>query len=200
MSTDLPPDDDLDSLIEGLLHDEETAAAELVRRFGDPLRRIADRRLGGPLRRRVDADDVLQSAFRTFFRRTREGRLKLDDAARLWNLLCAITLTKVRQHARFHGRRRRAVNRESPGPVSSTSHRPEPKLSGRIFFEGVDFADHFRQLLDVLDDDERRVVLLKLEERTSREIAAELGTSERTVRRMLARVRARLEPLLTQSD
>ena len=44
-----------------------------------------------------------------------------------------------------------------------------------------------------LDEEERRFVDLKLQQCTNLEVAARLGCSERTVRRILKRVQSRLE-------
>ena len=44
----------------------------------------------------------------------------------------------------------------------------------------------------VLDDEERKIVLLKLEQRTNEEIAAACQCAERTVRRLLKRVEVRV--------
>lgn|GEM_PF-3768995 len=58
------------------------------------------------LRRRVGSDDIVQSVFKTFFRRMAHGQFDVPDADALWRLMCSITLTKARRAARDH--------RESP--------------------------------------------------------------------------------------
>ena len=50
-----------------------------------------------------------------------------------------------------------------------------------------------------MDEEERRIVDLKLEERSNEEIARALDCSERTVRRLLDRTRSRLERILEDS-
>ena len=47
--------------------------------------------------------------------------------------------------------------------------------------------------MDSFSDEERRIVELKLQERTNDEVAALVGCSERTVRRILKNVQASLE-------
>jgi RNA polymerase sigma factor (sigma-70 family) len=108
--------------------------------------------------------------------------------------LCAITLAKIREQARFHLRRKRGLDQEVQ-PVSGDA-------SGRLGYDPVDpnpspaeaaeFADQFQQLLAGMDEEERQVVDLKLQEHTNDEVAQRLGCSERTVRRILKRVQARL--------
>ena len=74
--------------------DEPTALTDLVRRHrdGDPeaarelfawyaqrLSHLAEQHLSHKLSGRVDGDDVVQSVFRTFFRRTARGEFQIDS-------------------------------------------------------------------------------------------------------------------------
>lgn len=190
-------DDDLPDLIQRLRNNDSIAAAQIYRRYGGDLRRIVDDRIEPLLKRRMDADDVLQSAFRTFFRRIRDGQFKVDDSTQLWNLLCAITLTKLREQARFHLRARRDVNREQtpakPDPRDTQQLDAEPAISSKFVYRAVDFADQLEKLMDTLDEEEFAIVGLKLGEQTNAQIADQLGVSERTVRRLLARLYKRFE-------
>src|SRR5207302_203407 len=81
---------------------------------GTLLEQLAERRLSKGLRRRVGADDVVQSAYRTFLRRAQAGEFQLADSDGLWRLLSAITLATVRELARFHGRQKRGFEQEVP--------------------------------------------------------------------------------------
>lgn len=191
--TDEP--DRWDRLIAGLRAGGEDAAREFCERFGPALHRIADGRLPEVLRRRVGPEDVVQSACRTFLRRARGGEFHLADGEALWRLLCAITLTKVREQARFHLRRKRALGREVPSlpadpdgsGVGYQPAAPDPDPA-----EAAAFAEQFEQLMHSLDPEERQVVDLKLQEYTAGQVADRMGCSERTVRRILERVRRRL--------
>lgn len=199
----MPADDegrnegDLPDLIRALRDNEPWAAMRVYQQYAGDLRRIADGKIEPFLKRRMDADDVLQSAFRTFFRRVQNGQLQVDDSMQLWNLLCAITLTKVREQARFHLRAKRGVDRLPPTIElgSDDSHPPpaEPAISSRIVYQQIDFADQMEQLMEALDDEESAIITLKLSEFTNRQIAGKLSMSERTVRRILGRLRARFE-------
>ena len=100
--------DDWDRLIHGLLAGDGEAARQFCAEYGDALRRLADKHLPAGLRRRVGPEDVAQSACRTFLRRARAGEFRLPDSAALWQLLCAITLTKAPEQARFHLRQMQA--------------------------------------------------------------------------------------------
>jgi RNA polymerase sigma factor (sigma-70 family) len=189
-----------DAFIQGLRDNDNRVVRQFCERYGPQLERLADRHLGGAVRRRVGPEDVVQSACRTFLRRARGGEFRLEDSEALWRLLCAITLTKVREQSRFHQRRKRGLDQEQPlavvddsaaGVAPPEDPRPTPA-------EAVEFDDFFTQVMDGLDEEERQVVDLKLQEFTNDEAAQRLGLSERTVRRILKRVQARLTEALQE--
>lgn len=185
----------------GLRQGQPEAVADFWQQFGEPLLRLADQNLQHRLRRRVDPEDLVQSAVRTFLRRLHGGQFQLDDGEDLWGLLCAITLNKTRQQARFHGRQKRGLNREQPlggQPTQTESHGGwEPADDGPSPEDAVVLVDLVERLLDSsADEEERQVAQLRLEDLTCDEIAARLGCSERTVRRLLQRIRGRLGRML----
>ena len=149
--------------------------------------------------RREEPEDVVQSVCRTFLRRAQIGQFELPDSEALWRLLCAITLTKVRQKVRFHRRQRRSVDRErhfAPRGDDSRPAEPEAVAPEPTPAEAAEFADQLQQLLAGMDEEERRLVELKLEQHTNLQMAKELSCSERTVRRILKRVQGRLRRML----
>jgi RNA polymerase sigma factor (sigma-70 family) len=181
--------------IDGLRRGDPAVVRDFWVAYGPALERLARSRLAPGVRRRVGPDDVVQSAVRTFLRRAGGDKpFELDDTEALWNLLCAITLTKVREKVRFHRRLRRGIDREVPldadpgdaGPAADSVDRgPAPE-------DAVEFADEFEHLLAGLDAEERDVLRLKLDGLTNEEAAASLGSSERTVRRLVKRLQGRL--------
>lgn len=181
-------------LIVGLRSGDPVAAQDFCDLYGPALLRIADQRLPEGLRRRLGPEDVIQSACRTFFRRAQEGQFQLSDSESLWQLMCAITLTKIREQARFHLRQRRSLQRESSAPMAAdeTGVIDAPAAFGPTPAEAAEFADQFRHLLESLDDEQRQIVDLKLQEFTDEQIAEKMGCSERTVRRLTSRVKAAL--------
>ena len=152
-------DENWDRLIRGLRQGDQQIIAEFFDQHGGKLRGIAEKRMASVLRRRVNPSDVVQSAFRTFFRQAGEGRFQFDDPDQLWSLICAITLTKVRQKARFHRRDQRDVYRESHPDASQ-----EPCQPGFAVFSGrelspdaaMEFADQFQALMESLDEEEQQ--------------------------------------------
>ena len=191
----MPDPNDLSQwIIRGLRTGDASAVRAFCDRYGDALHRIVDRRLPADVRRRVGPEDVVQSACCTFLRRVRGGEFNLPDSAALWQLICSITLTKVREQARFHRRKKRGVGLEhDPTPTPDQSgaafDAPDP---GPAPDEAAEFADQLEYILSALDAETQRVVELKLQDFTNEPVATRLGCSERTVRRVLKRLEARL--------
>src|SRR5580698_8990549 len=99
-------------LIEGLRTGDRQTIQDFCTEYGAALEQLAEKHVPPQLRKRFGPEDVVQSVCRTFLRRARSGEFHLPDSENLWRLLCAITLTKVREQARFHLRKRRGVDRE----------------------------------------------------------------------------------------
>lgn len=164
----------------------EPAAAEIVARYGRRLLALVRERLSPALDRRFDEEDVVQSTFRSFFVRARDGRFACDELGDLWRLLAAIAVNKLRRSVATHVAEKRSVRGTRSladvsgfGPVGR-----EPSVSTLAVL-----ADELNAL--AVDDDERRVLEARMSGATNAEIAAELGCAERTVRRIVERIRDR---------
>lgn len=197
----MEPSERWDRLIDGLRSGDPRILVEFCREYGPALERVADRQIGDRLRQRVGPESVVQSACRTFLRRAGEGQFQLADRDGLWRLLCAITLTKVREQVRYHRRQKRGVDQEVRIDAASADGGPSPlhqmASAGPSPLEATLFADQLEQVFGtVRGDEERRILELKLQDLDNRDVASELGCSERTVRRVLGRIRERLERTL----
>jgi RNA polymerase sigma-70 factor (ECF subfamily) len=183
---------DWDELIEGVRSGDDAALHRFFNTYGPALERLAARAIEPQMRRRFGPESIAQSVCRTFLRRARGDGFELTDGDALWRLLCAIALTKVREKVRFHMRHRRGLDREVPLDADGRDpHGVSPDRSPPPD-EQAAFADAFAHLVESLEDEERRVLELRLEDRTQQEIAAEVGCSERTVRRLMRRLETRL--------
>ena len=196
-------DEQMRAMLLGLVSGNNSAYAEFWRLYGERLRAVAHSRLPLLLQNRLEAADVVQSACRSFFRRATGGELKLSDSESLWRLLCAMTLNKARMQIRFHSRKRRSPKRElpleSPGEESSGFDGIQPAAAAASPAEMVIFTDQLELLMSSLDAEERQMVELKLQDYSSAEIASQLGCSDRTVRRLLQRIRDRWQSVLYAS-
>lgn len=186
------------SWVRRLADGDDVVVNEFWRQYGDRLQGLAAKFLTSKLYRREGPEDVVQSVCRTFLRRAKAGQFDLADRESLWRLLCAITVAKVREKARYHSRKKRSFELERPlegsriGAVPAEAAEPSPA-------EAAEFADELQRLLSDMDEEERQVVLLRIEDYTYPEIADKLGRSKRTIRRILSRVQSRLQSMLEES-
>ena len=70
-----------------------------------------DRTACADLAPRLDPDDIVQSVFRTFFRRVARGQYDVPEGEDLWKLFMVIALHKIRSAAAFHRAAKRDVRR-----------------------------------------------------------------------------------------
>ncbi len=186
-----------------LAEGEDQVVAEFWTAYGGRLQGLAAQHLKAGLKRRVDPEDIVQSACRTFLRRLHTGDFELEGAENLWRLLCVITLAKARSQARFHQRGKRSIDQERPlggGIEESRAPGYEAVERGPTPEEAAAFADQLDNVLARLDDEARQVLNLKLEDCTNDEIAQKMQCSERTVRRILNRVRHHLRDTLSETN
>jgi len=179
-----------EELVERWRSGDQRAADELHRRYAQRLCQHVERLLASDLRARVGASDVVQSAFRSFFRRTREGQYQVDHSSDLWRLLLKIALRKVLKQAERHRAGKRDVGTEEAFDdhqldVMVLANGPSPE-------EVVAFYELLDYLLAGLNAAEQEIVQLRVAGYSTAEIAAKLRCSRWTVRRVLARVEARL--------
>src|SRR5262245_52676674 len=180
----------LDRLHQG----DDAAARELFGRFTHQLIALALRRLDAGLRYKVDPEDVVQSAYKSFFVRYGAGNLDAVNWNSLWGLLTLITVRKCAERAAYHRAGCRDAAREVSPPrgdepgrwAEPFGHEPSPH-------EAAVLSETIEQLLAGLDDEERPVLEMSLQGYTTREVSERLGRAERTVRLLREGVRHRLE-------
>jgi RNA polymerase sigma-70 factor (ECF subfamily) len=173
---------------------DNAAAQEVFARFAHQLIALAHRHISAGLRHKVDPEDVVQSAYKSFFCRYGGGNLDVVNWNSLWGLLTLITMRKCAERAAYHGAQCRDFSREVSLPrgqegtswLDPLGREPTP-LEAAVLSETVE------QLLADLDDDERPILELSLQGHTTREISEQLGRAERTVRLLREGVRHRLE-------
>jgi len=176
-------------------HADQGAAQELFYRYADRLVALARKRLPARMSRRVDADDLVQSACRTFFVRVRDGRLDVRPDGSLWQLLAAITMKKVLGQLEHHEAGKRSMRREQePAPEGSISlpltealaRDPDPA-------EVTALQEQLELLLGTLKPLHRQMIELRLQGCTQPEIAEQTGRTERMVRLVLTDFAKRLQ-------
>jgi RNA polymerase sigma-70 factor (ECF subfamily) len=181
---------------------EDQTARALFARFTHRLIGLASRQLDAQLRHKVDPEDVVQSAYKSFFLRYGEAALATEGWDGLWGLLACITLRKCADRVRYHRAECRDVARENkPSPNEAdadlcrdaVSREPTPD-------EAAVLAETVEHVLRGLDNDERAIVELSLQGYSTQEISEQLGRAERSIRRLRERVRKQLERLGAESQ
>ena len=80
---------------------------------GGDLIGLARVHLGGRLRRKVDPEDVVQSAYKSFLIRYGKADLSTEGWDGLWGLLTLITIRKCADRAHYHQADCRDLHREA---------------------------------------------------------------------------------------
>jgi RNA polymerase sigma-70 factor, ECF subfamily len=178
---------------------DDDAARELFARFANQLIALARNHIADGLKHKVDPEDIVQSAYKSFFHRYGDGNLRAVNWNSLWGLLVLITVRKCAESAAYHHAARRDVAREVAticGDESTSSREPlgrEPTPG-----EAIELTETMNRLFAALTDDERPVLELSLQGYTTREISQQLGRAERTVRLLREGVRHRLERMQSE--
>jgi DNA-directed RNA polymerase specialized sigma24 family protein len=177
----------------------DLAAAEpLWERYHRRLVALARERLHPARRRAADEEDVVQSAFHSFFRGVTHGRFpQLHDRDNLWRLLVVITARKAVDQVVYQHRKRRGggtlqgESRICPGVTDADDAAIEQVVGDEPSPEfAVQVAEEYARLLEVLGDETlRRVAVWKMEGFTNDEIAERLDCSLRSVARKLETIR-----------
>lgn len=176
---------------------DESAAEGLYHRYATRLRALAERRRAPDLAGRVDADDILQSVFRSFFRRAARGQYEVPAGEELWHLLVVITLNKVRSA----GDRHRARKRDSRLTVGGDEGLERAAEAGdRDARSYLILQSLVSELIGELPVPSQQMVRMRLEGHEVSEIAEVTGRSKRTVERVLQAFRITLRGHLTEDD
>ena len=180
-------------LMERLRSGDEAVAREVFDRFAGRLVALARRRFDRRLAHKVDPEDVVQSAFKSFFTRHRGGTIRLRDWDGLWGLLTLITLRKCVDRVDYFRAGCRDVRREATAAEGQDSpwqlaldREPRPE-------EAAALTETVERLFRAVGDDGRPVLELSLQGYTAAEIGLLLGRALRSVQRMREQIRARIE-------
>ena len=193
----MPGDDSFPELMDRLRSGEDQAAREVFEHFATRLVGLARRHLDGRLAVKVDPEDVVQSAYKSFFVRQREGTLAVGNWDGLWGILTMITIRKCADRAAYFRAGKRDVAREMSGRPDDSSYDPMAEIAldrEPSPEEAVVLTEAVEALFQaVTDPDERAILELSLQGYSAPEISEQLGRAERSVRRLRERIRKRLE-------
>lgn len=175
------------SLLARVRQGSEGAATALHTRYAQQLLALARARTGGDLAARVDAEDIVQSVFGSFFRGASQGLYDAPTGEEIWGLLLVMALNKIRVKGRHHRAVKRDVRRTVGGDAIEGIEPPTTDEAAETLLKMV-----VEESLGRLPESHRQVVQLRLEGFEVREIAEKTGKSMRSTERILQDLRTRL--------
>jgi RNA polymerase sigma-70 factor (ECF subfamily) len=185
------------SLLVRLQRGQDDAATQLYLRYAGRLRALAARQTAGDLRTRVDPDDIVQSVFRTFFRRASEGHYQVPEGEELWKLFLVIALNKIRTVGAWHHAAKRDA-RLTTGSDTLQNAEEAARQGDQTPLTMLNLV--IEDLLQALPESGREIVLQRIAGHEVSEIAAAVGRSKRSVERVLQEFRARLGSILAEDE
>ena len=189
------PDDWIDltdrSLLRRFRDGQGDAATALYLRYAQRLQRLADSQTDPRIALQVDPEGIVQSVFRTFFRRVSDGHYDVIASDELWKLFLVIALNKIRNTAAHH----RAAKRNPIG-VASLDENMLATVGEQDQQALVALRLTIQEILQEVPEAQRRIVLLRIEGFEVQEIADQVGRSKRSVERLLQEFRNRLRAVI----
>jgi RNA polymerase sigma-70 factor (ECF subfamily) len=191
--------DDLSALLARVRLGDEAALAELVRSYEPEVRLTARVLLGRAMRASLDSVDLVQSVHRTLMEGLRDNKLAVSNPQQLLGLAVTLLRRKIAHHwrrlQRQHPLDEEAVETGNLDQVVTSPWEggPDPALQAA-------YNDAVNHLFSKLDDQDRRVVQMRLQGYSTAEVARRLGLDADVLRVRLSRLRRRLreEKVLTE--
>jgi RNA polymerase sigma-70 factor (ECF subfamily) len=178
------------SLLRRFRSGENDAATELYVRYAKRLMALTRKQTSPAFASRFDAEDVVQSVFRTFFRRVSEGMYDVPPGTELWQLLLIVAIHKIRTLATYHRAKKRDVAKSHGSEELERYSASDDSMPLHILNLVI------REIIDEMPESQKNIVELRLQGFQVEEIAVRTNRSKRTIERILQRFRARLSDLI----
>lgn len=183
------------SLLVRFRRGEQDAATALYMRYARRLASLARKQTSVELATRFDPEDVVQSVFRTFFRRASQGLYDVPAGEELWRLFLVISLHKIRELAAFH----RAAKRDVATTTGSADLERSLKYEvGRDDTALGALQQVIDELLGELPATQKQIVELRIAGHDVDSIVQQTQRAKRTVERTLQQFRQRLREMLEE--
>lgn len=188
-----PPSDR--SLLRRYRIGSQDAATQLYQRYVERLRALTRAKCPTALARTVDADDIVQSVFASFFQKAGAGEYDVPAGEELWKLFLVMALNKIRAKSNYWLADKRDIRLTLGG---DSLRENESAVQSKI---AADAEESFLQVvideaLESLPAGHRPIIRLRTEGYEVAEIAAKLHRAQRTVERVLQNFRSRMADLL----
>ncbi len=211
-------DDSRDSLPDRIVEGADSAWLDVDRAFRQRLCGLVEREMNKRYQSREDAEDIVQSVFRTFFRRATEGEFQFEHVGALWKLLQTLARRKILKHVEYHEAEKRSPGKEQAFegdlPEQRAPTAREAQLLGdaldlvlqnvsqteasifRLQLNGYQIWEIVTRILENLEPPYPEILALRLQGHTEQQIAEKLGIGREAVRYKLRRIQERLAKLL----
>jgi RNA polymerase sigma-70 factor, ECF subfamily len=182
------------ALLADVRKQKKQAFAELLDPYRDRLHAVAQGMIGPMLQPHVDSDDLVQELKLILWMGFSSGAYDVATPGQL--LALAKTILQGCVSRQWRAVKRMKMSDTFEGKLDVTLDdlpvsRAEPDPG-----EAVDRADSVRHILNQLDEQDRRLVEMRLQGHSTAEIARRLGVDAGSLRVRLSRLRARLAHLL----
>ena len=114
-------DTGFDELMRRVRAGDDAAETEVFRRYLHRLVALAARQFDATMRERADVENVVLSAYKSFFLRNGRGEFQLNDWSELWSVLAMITVRKCAKRLRHLRRPGATPTAKSAGRTESTT-------------------------------------------------------------------------------
>ena len=178
----IDPDLTDQTLIRRFRSGEQDAATALYERYARRLQHLAARQTSTDLSSKVSSDEIVQSVFRTFFRRVSNGQYDAADGDDLWRLFLVIALNKIRSAAEFHRAQKRDLRKTktcNPDLLGTLAQTHSDDVAFAVLKMTVD------ELLSELPKGHAEIIRLRIAGNSLPEIAEQSGRAQRTIERVL---------------
>jgi len=182
-----PNSDETQELLSQARGGDATAVNRLLERHRAALRRMIDLRMDRVIGRRVDASDIVQDVLLDAHRRLEEYLVHPVMPFHLWLRQMARDRL-IDAHRRHRVAARRSIDREQPmvapamldhSTLDLAAELADPELTPAAAATWHELQVRFQQALDLMDEQDREVVLLRhFEHLSNGEVAEVLGLSE----------------------
>ena len=176
------------TLLSRLRRGEESAATALYLRYARRLLALTQARTSNELAAKEEADDIVQSVFKSFFRKASAGLYDVPEGEELWNLLLVITINKIRAKGNYHRAAKRDM-RLAAGEQSLEAVASEHADNDTALTELRMVID---EILKGMPEKSVEIVELRIAGHEVNDIVARARRSKRTVERVLQDFRERL--------
>jgi RNA polymerase sigma-70 factor (ECF subfamily) len=182
------------SLLVRLRRGENDAATALYLRYARRLLALTRSQASSELTRQLEAEDIVQSVFKSFFRKASAGMYDVPEGEELWNLLLVITINKVRAKGNYYRAAKRDVRLNSGGDFPEG----DPAMVADDEAALWELQAVVQDLLAKLPPKTAEIIERRIAGEEVADIARHTRRSLRTVERTLQDFRKRLSVLLTE--